>query len=148
MLWPLLVWVVYLPAVEKNWKAEKEQYDQAQKIMEDLLKLDPDRLDFADSKTTSAEFDYATAVDKVASRCRISSTSYSINSRPIRISSGGQKTQNCQVILKDVDITKFAEFLSTIQLRWENLECERLTLTHNKGLPDSWKVEVGFKYYH
>ena len=146
-LWPLLIWAVYLPQAEENWKAEKARYKKAQKIMEKILDIDPDRLEFADSKTGAAEFDYATAVDKTAGLCRISATNYNISSKPVR-TAGGQKSQGALVVLKDVDITKFANFLSAIQLRWANLQSEKVTLTKKKGLPDTWKVDLDFKYYY
>lgn len=143
-LWPLLVWAVYLPSAEDNWQNEKAQYLRAQKIIEEILTLDRDRLDFAGSKDATGEFDYAVAVDKVASLFNINYTS---NSKPIKVS-GGQKTKNANVILKDVDIAGFANFLATIQFRWTNLQCERLTLRKKKGLRDKWDVNLEFKYYY
>jgi len=144
-LWLLLIWGVYLPKAERSWQAEKAQYIKAEKIMTEILNLDPERL--ADSTTASAEFDYISAIDKIASRFKISATNYNISSKPIRIKSG-QKSQACQVVLKQVDITSFANFLSALQLRWAGLQCEKVTLTKVKGLPDMWKVDLGFKYYY
>ena len=146
-LWPLLIWAVYLPETEDNWKAERAQYNKAQKIIEKILEIDPDLLEFADLKAGAAEFDYATAVDRVAGSCKISATNYNISSKPVR-TSGGQKSQGAMVVLKDVDITRFADFLSTFQLRWANLQCEKVTLTKKKGLPDTWKVDLDLKYYY
>ena len=147
IFWPLLVAVVYSPQAEKNWESEKQQYEAAQKTMKEILTLDPQRLEFAGSKEGAAKFDYATAVDHVAGSCGISSTNYKISSARI-IKSGGQKSQAAQVFLKDLDITKFAKFLSTIQLRWGSLQCEKVKLTKKKGLPDVWDADLGFKYYY
>ena len=147
VLWPLLVWAVYLPDAEDNWQDEKNQYSKAQKIIEEILNVDPDRLAFVDSKTSAAEFEYANVVDRVATSCKISSTNYELSTKPTRTSKG-QKTQSCHVELKQVDITRFARFLSTIQLRWANLQCENVTLTKGKGRPDTWKVDLDFKYYY
>jgi hypothetical protein len=147
-LWPLLIWGVYLPAARHNWQAESSQYNEAQSIIEEILKLDPERLEFADSQNTAAEFDYASAVEKVASLCGIPPTNYKLNSGIIVTSSSGQKTQGAKVGLKQVDITKFARFLSTIQLRWANLQCAGVKLTKKKGLPDIWDVDLDFTYYY
>jgi hypothetical protein len=147
VLWPLLVWAVYLPDAEENWQDDKDQYNEAQKIIEEILNIDPDRLAFVDSKTSAAEFDYANVVDRVATSCKISSTNYELSAKPARTSKG-QKTQSCHVELKQVDITRFARFLSTIQLRWANLQCENVTLTKGKDRPDTWKVDLDFKYYY
>ena len=146
-LWPLFIRGVYLPDAERSWETEKAQYEKAQKIMAEILTLDPDRLQFADSRTAAAEFDYAIAVERIANLCKIPSTNYKLSSGIIT-TSGGQKSQSAQLVLKQVDITRFAKFLSTIQLRWANLQCERVTLTKQKGLPDTWKVDLGFKYYY
>lgn len=146
-LWPLLVRTVYLPEAQHNWKVEKTQYNKAQKTVIEILTLDPDRLEFADHQKAAAEFDYAVAVERITSLCGITWTNYNISSKPIR-TTGGQKTQDALVALKEVDIAQFAKFLSTIQIRWANLKCDRLTITRKKGLPDAWKVDLNFKYYH
>ena len=146
-LWPAIVWTAYLPQTEKNWENEKARYEKSQKIIQEILTLDPERLDFSGRKDTAAQFNYAAVVDDIARTCKIPSVNYNISSKPPR-KSGGQKTQSCQVTLKEVDITSFSEFLSTIQLRWANLQCESVKLTKKKGLPDAWKVDLDFKYYY
>ncbi|MHC4455903.1 MAG: hypothetical protein ACYS0I_02245 [Planctomycetota bacterium] len=146
-LWPLFVWGVYLPRAEKKLQDYKSQSNKAEAIIEEILKLDRDRLQFTGPKTDAEEFDYGDAIDKVATSCGISSTKYEFSSKPIR-ASGGRKSQSCHVELKEIDITKVAKFLSTFQLRWANLQCEKVALTKSKGLPDSWKVDLDFKYYY
>ncbi len=146
-LWPLLIWGVSLPAAEHSWQVEKSEYDKGQKIMTDILALDPDRLKFADANSASAEFDYANAVDKTAALCGISSAGYTLSSGVI-ITTAGQKSQSAKVSLKSVDITKFAKFLSSLQLRWANLQCSQVKLAKKKGLPDTWDVDLDFKYYY
>ena len=146
-LWPLLVGTVYMPRAASSWQAEKKRYAEAQKIITQILTVDPDRLDYAKGHGAAAEFNYATAIDQVANKFRIPSENYNISTKPVRITKG-QKTQNCQVILKQIDITGFANFLSTMQLRWANLQCEKVTLTRKKGVVDTWKGDLGFKYYY
>jgi len=146
-LWPLFVWGVYLPNAKNNWKDDKSQYIEAQKIIKEILDTDRDRLEFADPNRTTTEFDYAIAVEKVAGLCRISPANYRLSSGII-ITSGGQKSQTANVLLKEVDIKRFARFLSTIQLRWANLQCTRVNLKKKKGLPDTWDIDLDFKYYY
>jgi hypothetical protein len=86
-------------------------------------------------------------MEQTAGLCGIPSTDYKLNSGII-ITSAGQKSQNAKVGLMQVDITKFAKFLSTVQLRWANLQCGQVKLTKKKGLPDSWDVDLDFKYYY
>lgn len=145
-LWPLLIWGVYLPSARHNWQVETEQYSKAQGIIKEILAIDPDRLT-ADSNNASVEFDYAGAIDKTAALCGIPSSSYKLNSGII-ITSAGQKSQSAKVSLKGIDVTKFAKFLSTLQLRWASLQTVQVKLTKKKGLPDSWDVDIEFKYYY
>ena len=147
VLWPLLVWAVYLPKAEDNWKAEKDQYNRAQKIIAEILSLDPDRLDFAGSRNAASKFDYVNTIDEIAGRCEILPANYKLSSGRI-IKSRGQRSQTAKVVLKDIGIAKFARFLSTIQLRWADLQCEKVKLTKKKGLPDRWDVDLDFKYYY
>jgi hypothetical protein len=146
-LWPLLIWGVYLPSAERSWEVEKTQYNQGQNIITEILALDPDRLKFADANTVAAEFDYASAINKTAGACGIPPSGYTLNSGII-ITSAGQKTQSAKVDLKQIDITKFAKFLSALQLHWASLQCTQVKLTKKKGLPDVWDIALDFKYYY
>jgi hypothetical protein len=146
-LWPLLLWSFYLPNAEKNFQKEIDQYNKASEIVNQILEIDPDRLDFADASANAKQFDYASAVDKIASACAIPAANYKLSSGII-MKKEGQESQNANIILKDVSIEKFANFLSTIQLRYPNLQCLQLKkLQKKKGSPDLWDVDLEFKYY-
>lgn len=146
-LWPLLVWAVYLPNADRSWEQNVEQYQKAVGTIEEILKLDPDRLDFVRTQNGDDQFEYAIAVDKIARLCQITSRDYELSSKPIRTSKG-RKTQSCHVVLKQVDITSFSKFVSTLQLRWPKLQCDQLKLTKVKGLKDAWKVDLDFMYLY
>jgi hypothetical protein len=147
-LWPLLVWAVYLPDAQKSVDEHITQYKKAEPIMMEILTLDPDRLEFVDPNNTAPEFTW-TAVDQIANRCKIPEKKCDLRSG-MKIKSGGQEQQGATVNLKEVGITDFAEFLSTIQLRWVNLQCESVKLTKKPNLPgnDLWDVDIKFKYYY
>ncbi len=146
-LWPLLIWGVFLPGANRSLNKELEDYKDAKSIMEEILRLDPDRLELVESKVDAEEFDYARSVQQVATVCGIPSANYKLSSGII-ITSEGQKSQNANVALREVDLERFAKFLSTIQLRWVSLQCNRLKLTKKKGLPDAWDADLEFKYYY
>ncbi len=145
-LWPLLVWGFYLPRAEKNWNIEKKQYADSQNTITEILNLDPERVEFANTKNAKAEFDYAGAVEKIASLCQIPTSSYKLSSGMI-VTTGGQKSQSAKVNLKQVDVVKFTRFISMIQLRWAKLQCSQVKLEKKKGLPDTWDIDLEFKYY-
>jgi len=148
-LWPLLVWAIYLPAAQKDIEEQIAQYKKAEPIMMEILTLEPDRLEFADANDTAADFTYGEAIDRVASLCRIPPSKYNLSSAMI-ITTNDKKSQSASVDLKQVDIRKFARFLSMMQLRWANLQCEQLKLTKKQNLPDNdmWDVDIKFKYYY
>jgi hypothetical protein len=146
-LWPLLVWAVYLPAAEENMIDQQDQFEKAEAIMLEILTLDPDRRDYTDSNDVEVEFTFDKAVAMVASNSKIPPSKYKLNASAIQ-TSGGQKVQSATVSLKQIDVVRFAEFLSTIQLRWANLQCNRVKLTQKPGLPDIWDVDIEFKYYY
>lgn len=146
-LWPVIVCCVYLPDAEKTLNDEMKSYSEAQRKMAGILLLDRGRLNLGDPKAVNADFNYLVEVEKMARLCKIPAANYSFGSRPPRAPSG-QKSQSASVGLKDIDITKFARFLSALQLRWANLQCEKIGLKKKKGQPDKWDVELGFKYYY
>ena len=148
-LWPLLVWAIYLPNAQKDVEEQIAQYKKAEPIMMNILTLEPDRLEFADANDTAADFTYGEAIDRVASLCKIPPSKYNVSSA-MKITTKDQKSQSATVDLKQVDIRKFARFLSMMQLRWANLQCEQLKLTKKQNLPDNdiWDVDIKFKYYY
>ncbi|HUU16420.1 MAG TPA: hypothetical protein VMW72_04665 [Sedimentisphaerales bacterium] len=146
-LWPLLVWAIYLPASEKSVTDQQAQYKRAEATMMEILTLDPDRREFADSNNVATEFTYAGAIDNVARACGILPSMYKLSSGMLQTTSG-QKSQSANVNLKQIDIKRFAEFLDKIQFRWANLQCNRVKLTKKPGLPDMWDVDIEFKYYY
>ncbi len=145
-LWPLLIWLVYLPRTADTWQRNQKIYAEARQLAEEILTLDPDRRTYGDEKKSSG-FDYTVAIDAAARKLGITSTNYTISSKPIQRSTG-QKTQDCQIIINQIDITTFAEFLSNLQLTWASLQCQKVTLTKKQGLPDAWKVDLTLKYYY
>jgi len=144
-LWPLFVWAIYLPAAENNMKDQQALSKKAEAIMMDILTLDPDRS--ADANNTPTEFTYDRAVERVAGACGIPPSKHKL-SPGMPMTTGGQKSQRATISLKQIDIVKFAKFLSMIQLRWANLQCNWVKLAKKQGLPDMWDVDIEFKYYY
>jgi len=146
-LWPLLVWAIYLPNAKQDLKDMMDQYKQAEPAMIEILTLDPGRLDSVDPNDNTAEFTFDRVVDRIASLCSIPPSKCDLNARSVQ-SSDGQRSQSANVKLTQIDITKFARFLSTIQMRWPGLQCTKVILNQKPGLKDIWDVDVDFKYYY
>lgn len=145
--WTVAIWGLYLPNAEKKLDREITEYKQAGKLITEILFLDSSRLNYAETKTALADFDYASAVQMAASSCGISAAKYKLSSGTITTSSG-EKSQSANVSLDKIDIKTFARFLSAIQLRWANLQCTKVTLKKKKDLPDTWDVDLRFNYYY
>lgn len=147
--WPLLVWAIYLPDARANVDEQVDQYKKAESIMMEILTLDPDRLEFADSNDAGTEFTYGNAVDKVANLCDIPPSKCDVHSGII-IETREEKSQSANVDLKQVDISKFSKFLSMIQFRWPSLQCESVTLSKKQNVTDNdlWDADIKFKYYY
>lgn len=146
-MWPLFIATIYLPRAESKWKQEQGQYEKAQQIIAGILTKDPDRLKSTGEINKAGEFDYAAAINKIAALYAIPPENYQISSG-IMMSTAGQKSQSAKVLLKQIDIKRFANFLSTMQVRWANLQCTQVKLTKKKGLPDKWDIDLDFKYYY
>lgn len=143
-LWPLLVWSVHLPGIRKQIKDNKASYSANAALMLDILALDPERATGAEE--TPREFSYSTEIYRVAGLCGIPASSCNLSSKTV-VESGGQKTQSATVVLRDVNVVNFAKFLASLQFRWPGLETERIKLTKIKGVPDTWRADINFKYY-
>lgn len=146
IFWPLIISMISLPGAKKSLANELKKYDEATQVMQKILKADPERIEFVDQKTGSAQFDYAVAIEKVASECGISSANYKLSSSKV-MTSREQKTQEAKINIKEIDLVRFANFLSKIQFRWPDLQCAKITLTGKKTLPDVWDIDLDFKYY-
>jgi hypothetical protein len=146
-LWPIWVGLVSLPAAQKTWQGDMDLYAQAEKVIIQIHDLDPERFTAAQNQGKAAAFNYPTAVDQVARSCGIPAAEYKLQSSAVMKSQGGQQVQDADVTLKQVSITTFAKFLSTMQVRWADLQCTSLKLTKQKGTADTWKADMKFKFY-
>ena len=146
-LWPLLVWGLYLPQAKETLNDEVTYSQEGRGTALEILKLDPERLDFADANESGEEFSYATAVDKVAGLCGMPASKYKL-STGIIITKDKQRSQSAHLKLEQVGIVQFAKFLSLLQLRWGTLQCDSVKLSKVEGLPDIWNITIGFKYYY
>jgi len=148
-LWPLLVWAIYLPDAQDRIAEQMDQYKQSESVMMEILTLDPERLEFAEPNEADTEFTYSGAVGRIAGLCDISEANYNVRTG-IVVTTREQKSQSANVDLKEVNIVKFAKFLSMVQLRWIDLQCESAKLTKKENLPgnDVWDVDIRFKYYY
>jgi hypothetical protein len=141
LAWPGFMWFKYIPSVTEEREAWKGYVQDANSLIIEILTLDPERLSYSDAKGPSVEFAYETAVDKVARSLRMDKD---VEFRPSAKSKG---KQSAEVSLNNINITQCSQFLSTLQMHWDGLECTRLSLTNKKTTKDRWDVTMSFIYY-
>ena len=146
-MWPLLVWAVYLPAAERACEGDYSLLIEGQTNIIGILEIDPDITRGVDPNRVGGEFDYGSAIDRVANTCGIPAGNHSFSAGS-PIVSGGKKRQDAQVKLDAVSIVQIARFLSTIQATWVDLSCETMKLRKVKAMPDQWDVDFRFMYYY
>jgi hypothetical protein len=143
-IWPVLVACYYLPDAQLAVKDERDLCIEGQARILDILKYDPDRLNFSNDKNVSGDFSFDKAIDRVANLCSIRSANCDYTSGGI--AGADKKTQNAKVTLKAVGIVQAARFLSDIQSMWVGLKCDQVKLTQKEGVPDQWDAEMKFQY--
>ena len=88
-IWPIWLATAGNASAEKNFDKELKRFEEAEEIITNILKLDPQRLDYAKANKESAGFDYAIAVDQATKLCNISPTSYRLSYGAVVRSRGG-----------------------------------------------------------
>jgi hypothetical protein len=145
MLWALLAWAVLLPETDSQWQKQVQENKKARSIITKILVLDPDRINYEQQKDKVVEFDYSTSVEQFAEKCRIAPSNYDLNARLI-VKRGDKKIKTGDLVIKSVDIETFAKFLSSMLIRWPDLQCNQLNFTKLKNAKDLWQVRIKFIY--
>ena len=145
-LWAVLTWAISNPTAAKEWTRAQKDYKQAQDIVAKIIDIDPERLEFEKQKGKSAQFDYATTVEKYAQQWKIPPSNYSLQSGR-EMKRGGQKTKGASLQINPTDVATFTQFLSSMMYRWPDLQCDQLNLIKQKAGPDMWNATIKFTYF-
>lgn len=146
-IWPLSIKFGYLPNTKQAYADEQQQYEKAENLMFDILDLNPERVNTATPKDEDNEFDFVKAVAQIASASGIDPRNYTSGSRA-PITRNDRKTQTATITIQKIDIEKFSKFITNLQKRWANLECESVNISTVKGFKDTWKITLTLIYYY
>ncbi|MCP4453129.1 MAG: hypothetical protein GY809_16835, partial [Planctomycetes bacterium] len=138
LAWPAAMWFKYMPAMADQRETWKGYVADTNDLIVEILTLDPERLNYSDQKDTSVEFEYEMAVDKVARSLRMG------NQYELRPSAKSGNKQAAEVSLNNIGIIQCSQFLSTLQMHWNGLQCTRLGITNKKTTKDRWDVTMSF----
>jgi hypothetical protein len=142
LAWPAVMWFKYLPAMADQRETWKGYVVDSNDLVIEILTLDPERLTYSDQEETSVNFEYEMAVDKVARSLRMG------NQYELRPSAKSANKQAAEVSLNNIGIIQCSQFLSTLQMHWNGLQCTRLGITNKKTTKDRWDVTMSFTYYY
>jgi hypothetical protein len=145
--WPLILHSQYLPETQRELDKWKHNLTSGREVMLEILELDPQRLDYVEDRKKGDVFNYASALDKVARLCSISSANFTYSTGKMVVTSKDQKSQTANVNLQNVDIQQCTKFISTIQHQWPDLQCTYIRLTKKPDEKDKWDVKLDFKYF-
>ena len=141
----LFVAAISMPAASRKWKNKQADYLKAKELIEKIVALDPERLNYKAKKGSSGEFDYSTAVVEVTTLVKIAESNYSLRGHGVT-KSGGKLRKSADVTIEKANIETLSRFISQILLRWPNLQCERLSIDTDPGGKDLWKATMKFVY--
>ena len=148
VLWAITAGLVLYPKSLKNWEENKAEYAKAQELMDELVALQPERLNYKmDVNAPSEEFDFTKTVSEFAGKFSILPSDYNLTVRS-EVSRAGRKTRSATMSIKAIDIEKMTQFLSALLLRWPDLQCDRMSIDKVKNSKNSWQVELALTYYY
>ena len=145
-LWVLYLGLVSNPAAAKRQTDFEAEYKISQAALLNIIRLDPERLSKKDKKEPGSDFDYSTAIDRLAREFSIAANQYEISSKKAAPKEG-KMVQTADIKIKNIDMVKLTGFLSRMLTLWPDLECTELTLTRVKGAKDSWETSFKLTYY-
>jgi len=147
-LWMLYAWALAYPSSVQKWTDSKTEYEEAQKTLEQILRIEPQRLTFKQEKSQTTNFDYTNVIDQFTEQFGIASDNYTLNVRDAT-KKAGKTVKSADMSIKTIDIENFCKFLSAVLTRWPELECETLRLDRLPTGKNAWKVvNVHFTYYY
>ena len=144
-IWAILTSTVFISSAKSQWKEVKEEFNDSQPLIAEILAAEPERLKLQEEKKKMGPFNYNMVIKKFADAHSISDRLYSISTsreRNIR----GKRTQTANLKIDNVKIEQFAKFLAEMLHVWPNLQCESLTLTKQNTAKDAWKAQLKYSY--
>jgi hypothetical protein len=147
-LWAVIAGMMLYPKSVNALKDSKTDYQKAQKIIEELVSLEPKRLTFkVDENTKSEDFDFTKTINEFAKAYSISPSDYNI---VVRGESRRAKriARSASISIKKIDIEKLAQFLSAMLFKWPDLNCDTLSFDKIKDNKNSWSATISLTYYY
>jgi len=145
--WAMTSGLVFYPRQKEAWNSKKEQHAEAAKLIEQILQLEPARVNYQEQSGQSGDFDFTTEVDRFTKELGIPSGSYTLNVRQA-IKQQGKTRKSADLSFKSVKIETVAGFLSAMLARWPDLQCEQISLDKTGSAKNEWNVKLRLVYVY
>ncbi len=146
-LWAVAAGAVFYPRSVTTWQTEKGRYAEAENLLEQILEMEPERLDYEAQKGGSSDFDYTAEVDRFAKEFGIPSSDYTLTVRQA-LKQRDRMRRSADLSFQSVKVETIAGFVSAMLFRWPDLQCEQITLEKVGGAKNEWKVKLRLLYYY
>ncbi len=147
-LWAVLAGIVFYPGAVKGYEQDvKPEYEKSQELIEQILTLQPERLQFAKAGGSDRPFDFGEVVTTLTGVFDIPTTRYTLNVRG-EVKRGKKNARSASMEIKEIDVARLARFLATMLTGWPDLECEKLSLEKAKTGKDNWNADMTLTYYY
>lgn len=147
-VWALVAGAVLFPKAVSNWKESQEEYKTAQDLMAQIIAIEPQRLAYkAEKGAQIGVFDFTAVINEFATSFSIPSANFTLNTRG-ETRRAGKRARSAVLSIKSIDIEKMTKFLSTMLIRWPDLQCEIMSIEKLPQGKDNWKVDMTLTYYY
>jgi hypothetical protein len=147
-VWALLAGAVFYPGSVNAYQEEaKAEYEQSQDLIEKILTIQPQRLQYSVENASDRPFDFGEVITALTQAFDIPTSRYTLNVRG-QVNRGGKDARSATMDIKEIDVERLAQFLSTMLMTWPDLKCEKLSLEKAKTGKDNWNVDLTLTYYY
>lgn len=147
-IWALLAGAVFYPGSVKTYREEaKAEYEQSQDLIEKILTIQPQRLQYSVENASDRPFDFGEVITALTQAFEIPTSRYTLNVRG-QVNRGGKDARSATMDIKEIDVERLAQFLSMMLMTWPDLKCEKLSLEKAKTGKDNWNVDLTLTYYY
>ena len=146
-VWALVSGLVLYPRHGKAWNDKMAQYAEAAVLLDQILQLEPARMNYQEQSGQAGDFDYTTEVDRFTKELGIASGSYTLNVRQA-IKQKGKTRKSADLSFKSIKVETLAGFLASMLARWPDLQCEQAALDKVANTKNEWNVKLRLVYIY
>ena len=147
-IWAITAGAVLYPRATTSWQMNEEDYVNAQELLTQIIAIEPQRLTHQQKEGgVTGDFDFTQVVNEFASLFSIPPANFTLNTRG-ETRRAGKRARSATLSIRTIDVEKTAMFLSTMLIRWPDLQCENLTLEKLPQGKNNWRVDMTLTYYY